>query len=120
MMRKIVGCVLVLALVTFAGVGLAASSYSDGAGDNNAAPDITSVTVSESPEGGLRVAVGIGNYQALPGTSLLDLWFDLDNNRQTGDEGDEALVEYSANGIVDLYAGTGPPRGRGPQTGTAR
>jgi len=119
MMRKIVGCVLVLALVTFAGVGLAASSYSDGAGDNNAAPDITSVTVSESPEGVLTVVVGLGNYQALSGTSLLDLWFDLDNNQQTGDEGDEALVEYSANGILDLYRWNGRDMVRRPATGMA-
>src|SRR3990170_978504 len=119
MMRKIVGCVLVLALVTFAGIGLAASSYSDGAGDNNAAPDITSVTVSESPEGVLTVVVGLGNYQALSGTSLLDLWFDLDNNQQTGDEGDEALVEYSANGIVDLYRWNGRDMVRRPATGMA-
>jgi hypothetical protein len=118
-MRTVVGCVLVLALVTFTGVGLATSTYSDGAGDNNAAPDIASVTVSESPEGVLTVVVGIGNYQALPGTSLLDLWFNLDNNRQTGDEGDEALVEYSASGIVDFYRWNGRDMVRRPATGMA-
>lgn len=118
-MRTAVGCVVVLTLVAFAGVGLAASSYSDGSGDNNAAPDIASVTVSESPEGVLTVVVGIGNYQVLPGTSLLDLWFNLDNNRQTGDEGDEALVEYSASGIVDFYRWNGREMVRRPATGMA-
>ncbi len=35
---------------------------------------------------------GGGNYQTLPVNSWVNLWFDLDSDPSTGDDGDEGLV----------------------------
>jgi len=90
-------------ILLFAGLALGAASFSDAAGDDNAAPDITSVQVSESPEGVVTIVVGVGNYEALPDDSWFNLWFDLDSNQNTGDAGDETLVRYVSSGQVELY-----------------
>jgi len=86
-----------------AGLAFGAASFSDAAGDDNAAPDITSVQVSEAADGLITVVVGVRNYQTLPEGSWFNLWFDLDSNQGTGDAGDEALVRYVANGQLELY-----------------
>jgi hypothetical protein len=86
-----------------AGLAFGAASFSDSAGDQNAAPDITNVQVSEAPEGVVTIVVGIRNYQALPGDSWFNLWFDLDSNQSTGETGDEVLVRYVSTGEVEIY-----------------
>ena len=88
-------------------VALGAASFADPEGDNNAAPDITSVTVSESPEAVLTITVGVANHQSLPTNSWLNVWFDLDNNPSTGAEGDEALVRYLDDGGFQFYRWSG-------------
>jgi len=105
------------ALLVFAAAALADASFSDAQGDNNAAPDVTSVTVSESADGTITMVVTLANYQALPPNSWVNLWFDLDNNQRTGDAGDEALVRYVSNGTIDFFLWNGselvsrPPAG---------
>ena len=86
-----------------AGLAFGAASFSDAAGDNNAAPDITSVQVSEAATGLVTLVVGVRNYQTLPEDSWFNLWFDVDSNQSTGDGGDETLVRYVAGGQVELY-----------------
>ena len=105
-----------LALAT---VALAAASFSDSAGDNNAAPDVTGVSVTESPEGILTLSVVVANYQALPTNSWFNLWFDLDNNPRTGDDGDEALVQYFDDGGIRFHRWVGSELVRRPATGMA-
>jgi len=98
-----------------------AASFSDPAGDDNAAPDVTSVTVSKTPEGTLTLVVGVGNHQTLPTNSWFNLWFDLDSNPQTGAEGDEALVRYFASGELELFLWDGTNLVEGSAAGvTAR
>ena len=104
--RLLVGGVAVVALVA-ASMALAARGYSDAAGDSNSAPDITSVEVGETTPGVLAIRLSIGNYASLPARSWVNLWFDLDSDQETGAAGDEALVRYSADGGVELYAWDG-------------
>ena len=110
----VVGAASVLAL---AGVALAAASFSDTAGDNNAAPDVTTVAVSETPDGNLTIAATIANYQALPANSWVNLWFDLDSNPRTGDDGDEALVQYFDDGGLQFFRWNGSTLVRRQATG---
>jgi hypothetical protein len=100
--KGLAGALTLFAFV-FAGVGLSAASFSDVAGDDNAAPDVTAVTVSESPDGVLTLSVAVANYQALPANSWFNIWFDLDSDQSTGDEGDEALVRYVSDGAIEFY-----------------
>jgi hypothetical protein len=85
-----------------AGLASGAASYSDAAGDDNAAPDITSVQVSESPEGLVTIVVDVRNYQTLPAESWFNFWFDVDSDAETGEEGDEALVRFHSTGRIDF------------------
>ncbi|MET0560247.1 MAG: hypothetical protein ABW012_01315 [Gaiellaceae bacterium] len=106
MRRLLMGGVAVLALVV-ANMAIAARGYSDVAGDSNSAPDITSVEVSEATPGVLAIRLSISNYASLPARSWVNLWFDLDSDEETGAAGDEALVRYSADGGVELFAWDG-------------
>jgi hypothetical protein len=124
MQRKLLRSVIAAGLASgvvlaFAAIALAAASFSDRAGDNNAAPDITSVTVSESADGIATVSVVVSNYQALPLNSWFNLWFDLDNSRSTGDDGDEALVQYFDDGGIQYFRWVGSELVRRPATGMA-
>jgi len=108
------GVVVVLVLATGA---FGAASFSDRVGDNNAAPDVTAITVSESAEAILTVSVTVANYQSLPLNSWMNLWFDLDLNRNTGDDGDEALVQYYDDGGIQFFRWSGSELVRRPSTG---
>jgi hypothetical protein len=101
-----VGGVALVALVA-ASMAVAARGYSDAADDSNSAPDITSVEVGEATPGVLAIRLSVGNYAALPARSWVNLWFDLDSDQGTGAAGDEALVRYSADGGVELFAWDG-------------
>ena len=102
MKRGLAGA-LALCVLVFAGAALSAASFSDVAGDDNAAPDLTTVTVSETPDGLLTLTVAVANYQTLPTNSWFNLWFDLDSNQSTGDAGDEALIRYVSDGTIEFY-----------------
>jgi hypothetical protein len=104
------------ALLAAAGVGLAASSYSDPPGDANEAPDIVDVKVSQSTDGNVNVAVAVDNFAVLPVNSWINLWFDLDSNASTGDGGDEALVRYSSDGRLEFFLWNGTVLARQPET----
>jgi hypothetical protein len=121
-LRLAVGSVALVAASAFAAAALAAGgSLSDPADDNTGAVDISSVEVSEPAAGRIRVAVSVGNTKRLPAGSRVDLWFDLDNNLKTGDEGDEALARYQANGTLAFSRWDGDDLVKRPATGmTAR
>ena len=106
-LKLVVGVVGAASVFFGAGVALAAASFSDTPGDNNAAPDVTTVAVSETPDGNLTIAATIANYQALPANSWVNLWFDLDSNPRTGDAGDEALVQYFDDGGLQFFRWNG-------------
>jgi hypothetical protein len=107
--RMLLTGALLLVTPAVAGATSSASTYIDPAGDDNAAPDITAVTLAEA-EGVLEVQVEVANYDALPPSSWFNLWFDVDGNTETGDSaGDDALVRYTSDGNVELrlWAGEG-------------
>ena len=114
--RLAVGALALVALLT-AGVALSARGYADAAGDANSAPDITGLEISEASTGSLAIRVGIGNFEALPPGSWINVWFDTDSNQQTGDAGDEALVRYSSDGSLELFTWDGTRFVEGTLTG---
>lgn len=76
-----------------------ASAFADPVGDDNAAPDITSVALNETEEV-LEVVVAVANAPVLPAGGRFNLWFDLDGDEGTGDPtGDDALVRVSSEGV---------------------
>lgn len=117
-LRLAVGPVALLTAPALAAAALAAGgSVSDPANDNTGAVDISSVEVSEPAAGRIRVAVSIGNAERLSAGSRIDLWFDLDNDLKTGDEGDEALARYQANGNLTFSRWDGDDLVTRPTTG---
>jgi hypothetical protein len=105
--KRLVAGGLAAAALLGAGTALSARGYADPAGDANDAPDITSVSVAEATAGTLTIGVSVGNYQTLPSNSWVNVWFDLDSDPSTGDDGDEAVLHYSAEGLMELYAWNG-------------
>src|SRR5262245_328113 len=112
------GLVLVAlpAALVCAAAALGAASLADPTGDNNAAPDVTAMTVTESA-GLFTIAVTMANYESLPMEGWVNVWFDLDNNSQTGDSGDEALLQYFDDGGIVFYRWDGSNLVRRPTTG---
>lgn len=114
--RLVAGGALVLAALGLATAAWAGRSFSDTAGDNVVALDIASASLSET-DGVLTVAVAIANAQAAPPASRFDLWFDLDSNQDTGDDGDEALARYAGNGTLTFFRWNGSALVRRPSAG---
>jgi hypothetical protein len=98
---------LVAATLVVVSPAAGARGFSDPPGDVNAAPDITSVEVSQAAPGVLGLRLSVGNYQTLPAESWVNVWFDTDSNPSTGDAGDEAVVRYLSSGTVELYTWNG-------------
>lgn len=118
--RMLVTGALLLVAPAVAGATSSASSYTDAAGDDNAAPDITSVTLVESAAGVLEVEVEVANYDVLPPSSWVNLWFDVDGDPGTGDStGDDALVRYDSGGSVELRRWNGEEFVAAPSPGLA-
>jgi hypothetical protein len=113
---QLVAPLAVAALLLVAATGSASSAYADAAGDNSAAYDIASAAISEA-DGRLTVTVTAANADRLPPDVRIDVWFDLDNNLETGDEGDEALVQRTAAGALRFFRWTGSDLVRRPTDG---
>jgi hypothetical protein len=93
--------------LTAALTAYADASFSDPAGDANEAPDIASVTVDDGGAGPVTVTVAFANYRVLPPESRVILRFDLDNDEETGAQGDEVTVRYSSDGRLDFFRWNG-------------
>jgi hypothetical protein len=102
-MRVSVAAAAVCGAFALTGLALGAASFSDTSDDNNAAPDITSLQVSEAPDGVVTIVLSVRNYATLPLDTWFDVWFDDDSDQATGFVGDETLVRYSSNGAVELF-----------------
>jgi hypothetical protein len=118
-LRRLLLGALAVAMLASVGVALGARGYTDKAGDTNPAPDITSLDVSEASPGVLTLELSVGNYQSLPSSSWVNLWFDLDSDPQTGDGGDEVLVRYVSTGAVEVYLWNGSQFVEGEPSGIA-
>ena len=107
MTRPLLAAGAAVAMLVIATAASGARGFSDPGGDTNAAPDLTSLDISDSG-GTLTIRIGVGNYPALPTNSWLNVWFDTDANSDTGDDaGDEALVRYRSEGTTEVFAWNG-------------
>lgn len=81
------------------------TSYQDSSGENPAAPDITTLTVSNTDAGTLSFRVDIPNRPALDQGAILEIWVDSDNNVSTGspDTGGADYVMQLVRGEISLY-----------------
>src|SRR5258708_4080567 len=61
------------------------TTYNDSIGEDPAAPDITSIVVSNDDAGNITIQVNISNRPALTSDMLLVLFLDTDQNSSTGD-----------------------------------
>jgi hypothetical protein len=83
-------------------LGVAANSqnYQDSSGENPAAPDITTLTVSNDDAGLVSFRVNVPNRPQLGQDMVIDLFVDTDNNPQTG-SADFGGADY----VVELIQG---------------
>jgi len=106
----------VVALPTFASGALSAptapmalaansTTYTDSSGEDPAAPDITTITLSNSDAGILSFRVNIPNRPTLSQDMIFEIWVDSDSNTATGSP-EIAGVEYImqlVRGEINLY-----------------
>ena len=125
--RSLAALAVVLGLAALSATAASAdASFEDPPGDApRAAPDVTTVAVSNTPDGNVTFQITIANYQALPpppGSRVhLSLAFDLDKNPSTGDVvGDEAQAVFLNllvnNGAVDFRRWNGSEMVDVPET----
>jgi hypothetical protein len=69
------------------------TTYQDSSGENPAAPDITTITVSNTDAGLLSFRIGVPNRPTLGQDMWFEIWVNSDNNLQTGDP-ELAGVDY--------------------------
>ena len=111
--RLLASVALVLGALGVATAAWAGVSFSDPAGDNSVAIDIASVALSEA-DGAVVATVTVANPGMITPESRIDLWFDLDSNLRTGDDGDEALARYAGAGTVTFHRWNGDELVRRP------
>jgi hypothetical protein len=75
-------------------------NYQDSSGENAAAPDITTLTVSNSDAGVVQFRVAIPNRAQFTSDMLLLLFVDSDANPQTGDP-----TELGADYVIEIFGG---------------
>ncbi len=76
------------------------ASFADPVGDHDAAPDITSISVSDTPGGKIEVRVATPNYPTLPADKVIGVDFDLEGRPPAADD---VFVEYfSGPGTVQV------------------
>ena len=76
------------------------ASFADPTHDHDAAPDITSISVSDTPGGKIDVRVATSNYPTLPADKIIGVDFDLAGRPPAADD---VFVEYlSGSGLVQV------------------
>lgn len=81
------------------------TSYQDSSGEDPAAPDITSIVVSNDDTGTLSFRINIPNRPTLGQDMLVEVWVNSDDNAATGDP-ELAGVDYVmqvVRGEINLY-----------------
>jgi hypothetical protein len=74
--------------------------FPDPQGDEDAAPDITGVRVSDAKDGWISFAISTPNYVTLPVDTVLLLGIDRDGRPSTGDDGAEVLVTNIGGEVI--------------------
>ena len=70
-------------------------THTDPTGDQDAAPDITAVDVSDTKNGWIRIRGTVANFQALPKDRAVLIGIDRDRNGSTGDDGLEVFLTWT-------------------------
>jgi hypothetical protein len=83
-----------------AGTTTNTTTYQDSSGENAAAPDITTLTVSNTDAGVVQFRVAIPNRAQFTQDMLLLLFVDTDANPATGDP-----TELGADYVIEIFAG---------------
>ena len=96
----LLGLIALACVVLPAAVGAAPSAatansatYTDSTGENPAAPDISTIVVSNNDAGIISFKINVANRPTLSPDMLVVMWVDSDNNPQTGDP-DSLGAEY--------------------------
>ena len=76
------------------------TTYTDSSGENAAAPDITTLTVSNTDAGVIQFRVAIPNRAQFTADMLLLVFVDADANPQTGDP-----EELGADYVIEIFGG---------------
>lgn len=106
---------------------LAANSttYQDSSGENPAAPDITTLTVSNSDAGMLSFRINVPNRPTFTQDMLIGLFVDADNNTATGDPDplgpgtDYAIEVFGGEAALFRWDGSGLTRRAGDPPATS-
>jgi hypothetical protein len=77
-------------------IGPGPTAFPDPADDEDAAPDIAAVRVSDAKNGWITFAITTPNYAVLPEQSAVVLSIDADDNPRTGDSGAELQLALAA------------------------
>jgi hypothetical protein len=87
------------------GVAANTTTYQDSSGEIAGAPDITTLTVSNSDAGLLTFRVNVPNRPALDQGTIFEIWVDSDNNASTGsaDTGGADYVMQLVRGEISLF-----------------
>lgn len=104
--RKLLALVAVVLLVPSGGA-LASQVFADSAGDApGGAPDITQATVSHKLAGDVTFSVAFANRATLSGEDFVVLSLDSDQNRSTGEQGEDYWLGVSGDSptMAELYA----------------
>ncbi len=75
-------------------------SYQDSTGEDAAAPDITSIDVSNDDTGAITFQINIANRPAFTPDMLLDIYLDTDRNAATG-----ATQAFGTDYLIELQPG---------------
>ena len=100
-LRPVLGLAVLAAVFAVAPAGAANSvTYQDSTGENPAAPDITTIVVSNNDAGMLTFRINIPNRAQLTPDILVDMLLDTDSNPATGDP-DNLGADYA----IELFRG---------------
>jgi hypothetical protein len=100
-LRPVFGLALLAAVMAVAPAGAANSvTYQDSTGENPAAPDITTIVVSNNDTGMMTFKINIPNRPQLTRDMLIDMLVDTDANPATGDP-DLLGADYA----IELFQG---------------
>jgi hypothetical protein len=122
--------VAAVALPTMASGALSApaantTSYQDSTGENAAAPDITTLTASNTDAGMLSFKINVPNRPTFGQDMLIELFVDSDNNTSTGDSdpltagADYAIEIFGGDASLFRWDGTGFTRRAGDPPATS-
>ena len=123
-LRPVLGLAVLAAVVAVAPAGAANTvTYQDSTGENPAAPDITTIVVSNNDTGMISFKINIPNRAQLTRDILVDILLDTDANPATGDPdllgADYAIELFQGEVVLFKWDGTGLTRRPGDPPATS-